>query len=174
VARPLLVILFRLSLCFGVLYLLWPTWGPFAILIPFAPLAAISLARPVQDLVEEIGLAGKEHALADLQGKYWAHRGYRLDIEEDGERQRWLLTADVRKIVTGLARDEVLQRQFGDRAGVLDDAPGFRLRGDALAEYLAKATDMPSLKFRNWLDHEVLGGSKNPRAARAPQSNSSV
>ena len=162
-SRVLLRIAFRLALCCGVLYLLWPVWGPFAILIPFAPLVGISLARPLQDLFEEANLAGKEYALRDVQGKYWAHRGVRLSIEADPEGTRWLLASDVRKLVPGLPRDEVLEKQFAGRSGVLEDADGFRIRGDALADYLAKSTDTPSLKFRNWLDREVLGGSKNPR-----------
>jgi hypothetical protein len=161
--RVLLVIAFRLALCCGVLYALWPTWGPFAILIPFAPLVGISLARPLQDLLEELHLAGKEHALGDLQGKYWSHRGVRLSIEHDDDGMRWLLASDVRKLLPGLPRDEVLSMQFGDRSGVLEDAAGFRIRGDALAEYLLKSTDAASLKFKIWLDREVLGGSKNPR-----------
>jgi hypothetical protein len=49
-----------------------------------------------------------------------------------------------------------------------------RIRADALAEYLRKSTDNTSLKFRNWLDHEVMGGRANPRAARRAQSNASV
>jgi hypothetical protein len=163
VARVLLRIAFRLALCLGVLYALWPTWGLFAVIVPFAPLLAISLARPILDLMEEMNLAGREFALKDMQGKHWMHRGMRLSIEEDGERMRWLLADDVRKLVPGLPRDEVLQRQFGDRTGVLEEVEGFRIRGDALAEYLLKATDTSSLKFKIWLDRQVLGGSQNPR-----------
>jgi hypothetical protein len=161
--RLLLLIAFRLALCFGVLYVMWPTWGPFAILIPFAPLLGISLARPIQDLMEEAHFASKAHALGDVQGKYRAHRGVRVSVEHDDDGVRWLLASDVRKLLPGLPRDEVLQRQFGDRSGVLEGVAGFRVRGDALAEYLLKSTDATSLKFKNWLDHEVLGGSKNPR-----------
>jgi hypothetical protein len=69
----------------------------------------------------------------------------------------------------------VLQRQFGDRAGVVEDFAGFRIRADALAEYLRKSTDAGSLRFKQWLDREVLGGSRNPRAPRtAGQSNMNV
>jgi hypothetical protein len=166
--RVLLRIAIRLGLCLGVLYLLWPVWGPFAILVPFAPLVGIALARPIQDLLSELHFAGKEHALADLQGKYWSHRGVRVSIEHDDSGMRWLLATDVRKLLPGLPRDEVLQRQFGGRCGVVDGHGGFRIRGDALAEYLLKSTDAASLKLKRWLDHEVLGGAKNPRMRKPP------
>jgi hypothetical protein len=162
--RVLLRIAFRLALCLGLLYLLWPVWGPMAILVPFAPLAGIALARPIQDLFEEVHLAGKERALADVQGKYWSHRGVRVSIEQGEDGLRWLLASDVRKLLPGLPRDEVLQRQFGERSGVVEGFGGFRIRGDALAEYLLKSTDSTSIKLKNWLDRDVLGGARsNPR-----------
>jgi hypothetical protein len=164
----LLRIAIRLALCLGVLWALWPVWGPFAIIVPFAPLLGIALARPLMDLIEESHHSGKALALASVQGQYWAHRGTRIDIAEDADGKRWLLATDVRKLLPGLPREEVLQKHFGDRGGEVEDAQGFRIRADALAEYLLKSTDAPSLKFKVWLDREVLGGAKaNPRTARA-------
>jgi hypothetical protein len=92
------------------------------------------------------------------------HRGRRIDIAEDADRLRWLLTSDVRKVLTGLPRDEVLAKQFGERAGKVEDAAGFRIRADALADYLRKSQDAASVKFKVWLDREVLGGAANPRS----------
>src|SRR5438105_1380871 len=110
--------------------------GAFTVVV--AALAGALLARPIIDLVAESNYHAKAAALADLQGKLWSHRGFRVDIEEDADRARWLLAADVRKIVTALPRDEVLQRQFGERVGALEDIGGFRIRADALIEYLGK------------------------------------
>ena len=129
-----------------------------------SPLLGALLARPIMDFVEETHYAGKAAALADVQGKFWMHRGWRIDIAEDADNLRWLLTADVRKVLPGLPRDEVLGKQFGDRAGNVDDAEGFRIRADALAEYLRKSHDLATMKFKAWLDREVLGGAMNPRA----------
>jgi hypothetical protein len=129
-----------------------------------APLLGALLARPILDFIEESHYTGKSAALAGVQGRWWMHRGRRIDIAEDADRLRWLLTSDVRKVLRGLPRDEVLGKQFGDRAGVVEDEPGFRIRADALADYLRKSHDGASLKFKVWLDREVLGGERNPRS----------
>jgi hypothetical protein len=131
-----------------------------------APAFATLAARAIIDLVAATNYAGKAAALADVQGRYWSYHGYRIGIAEDYEHARWLLAADVRKIVKNLPRDDVLLKQFGERAGPVEDFEGFCIRADALAEYLQKATDPPTLRFRMWLDRTVRGGSVNPRANR--------
>jgi hypothetical protein len=162
--------------------LAWVLWRWFGLagIVFAAPGIGALLARPLINLVAETGYAGKSAAFAGLQGKYFAHRGNRIDISEDDDDARWLLVSDVRKVVPGLPRDEVLSRQFAERAGIVEGFTGFRIRADALAEYLQKASDTSSLKFRVWLDREVLGGSVNPRYVKsaavraAGQSNSNV
>lgn len=137
-------------------------FGAFTVVV--AALYAALVARPIIDLVAASNYAAKAAALADVQGKWYQHRGNRINIAEDIENARWLLTSDVRKIVAALPRDEVLAKHFEGRAGFVDEYEGFRLRADALAEYLRKSTDAPSLRFREWLDREVMGGRRNPRA----------
>lgn len=159
--------------------LAWGLWRLFGLagIVFAAPGVGALLARPLINLVAESNYAGKSAALADVQGRYFAHKGSRIDIAEDDNDARWLLATDVRKIVPGLPRDEVLLKQFGERVGAVEGFAGFRIRADALADYLQKATDTPSLKFRVWLDREVLGGSVNPRYVKPSarcQSNSNV
>lgn len=157
----------------------WLFWrffeGPVALVIA-APLFGVLLARPIIDLVAESSYAGKAAALSGLHGRYFSHRGIRIDIAQDDDAGRWVLASGVRKVVPGLPRDEVLVKQFGERTGTVEGFEGFRIRADALAEYLQKSTDTSSLKFREWLDRTVRGGSLNPRAGArgAHQSNSKV
>lgn len=160
--RLLLTIVIRVLLCAGVTWVMWH-WLELSAVVVAAPLLGVALARPIIDLVAESHHANKTLALQSLQGRHFSHRGYRLDIAEDDDEQRWLLLADVRKVVAGLPRDEVLQRQFGDRTTVMPPDDGLRIRADALADYLLKSTDAASLKFKIWLDREVLGGKRNPR-----------
>jgi hypothetical protein len=140
----------------------YKTFGASAIVI-LAPLLGVFIARPVIDLLSELGYAGKSAALADVQGRWYSHKGQRIDIAKDDDNARWLLTTDVRKILTGLPRDEVLAKQFGERACVVEAVEGFRIRADALAEYLLKSHDNAAVRFKAWLDREVLGGRHNPR-----------
>jgi hypothetical protein len=161
----------RLALCALATWLVYRQLGLIALPIA-APLFGVALARPLIDLVAAAHHSGKTLALQDVQGRHWSHRGRLLDIAQDDDGARWLLVADVRKMLPGLPRDEVLQRHYGERVATVEAAQGLRIRADALAEYLRKSTDAASLKFRTWLDREVLGGSRNPR--RHTQSNAKV
>lgn len=158
--RIVLSILLRTAFCVVIAWYAFKVFGAFALVIG-APLLGVLLARPIIDLVAEMGYAGKAAALEDVQGHWWSHKGQRIDIAYDDDNARWLLAAHVRKIVAGLPRDEVLARQFGERAGVVEGVEGFRIRADALAEYLVKSQDNASLRFKVWLDREVMGGKKN-------------
>ena len=161
-ARLILSILLRTLICVVLAWYAFKVWGAFAIVFG-APLLGVLLARPLIDFVEEFKHASKAAALADVQGHWWQHRGHRIHIAEDADDARWLLVSDVRKILSGLPRDEVLAKQFGERAGRGESGDGFRIRADAMADYLVKSQDTASLKFKVWLDREVLGGRLNPR-----------
>jgi hypothetical protein len=171
VARPLILIVLATLFCAALAWLVFSVLGAFTIAIA-APLYGALVARPIIDLVAASNYAAKSAALSDVQGKWYQHRGHRINIAEDIENARWLLTSHVRGIVHGLPRDEVLSRQFEGRAGHVEKCEGFRIRADALAEYLAKSTDSRALKLKVWLDREVRGGSRNPRLR--PQSKANV
>jgi hypothetical protein len=162
VLRIALLIMFRTALCAVVAWYAYKVFGIFAIVFA-APLLGVLLARPLIDFFAEAGYSGKSAALAELQGRFWSHKGQRVDIAKDDDEARWLLAAHVRKIVVGLPRDEVLAKQFGERTGVVEGVEGFRIRADALAEYLLKSQDNAGVRFKVWLDREVLGGKRNPR-----------
>ena len=161
--RTIVSIVLRTAFCAIVAYYAFRFIDVFAIAVA-APLAGALLARPIIDLVAETNYAGKAAALEAVQGKWYMHRDRHFDIAEDTEKQRWLLTSDVRKVIDRLPRDEVLEKQFGERVGRVETFEGFRIRADAMMEYLHKSHDMASLKFKRWLDQDVMGGSKNPRA----------
>ena len=161
--RPLLQIVLRTAFCAVVAWFAFKAIGAFSVAVA-VPLLGMLLSRPIIDFAEEWKYATKAAALHAVQGKWYEHRGHRIDIAEDIERARWLVTDDVRKFVLGLLCVEVLAIQFGDRVGRIDTFDGFRIRADALAEYLLKSQDVASVKFKVWLDREVMGGKVNPRA----------
>ena len=155
-SAQILRVAIRLVLC-GLLG--WAAWrwmdGPAGIAIA-APGFGALLARPLIDLVAHTHRTGKEIALADLQGRYFHYRGNGIDIADDEEDHRWLLAADVRKVLPGLPRDATLQLQFPGRVQALPPVPGVRIRADALLEFLRKASDAPSIRFKVWIEREVI------------------
>ncbi|MBC5764967.1 hypothetical protein [Ramlibacter albus] len=156
---PLLKILIRVPLCVLATWLAWRALGTIAFAF-CAPIFGVALARPLIDLFSEGHGRTREWALRDVQGRFYEHHGNRIDIAEDDEDDRWLLAADVRKIIAGLPRDEVLQKQYPERAAAIGEKPVFRIRADALLEYLRKATDPASVRFKVWLEREVVFPSR--------------
>lgn len=145
----------RLLFCIAVAYALWRLLGAVGWVVS-APLFGVLLARPILELVGDLRDATKSMAYARVAGRHFEHRGFRLDIVEDGRHHRWVSLADVRKLITSLPRDASLRRQFPQ--GLCDDATirGSRIHADALLAYLARSTDGDALKLRNWLEREVV------------------
>ena len=153
--REWLKIPVRLGLCVAVTWAMWQGFGVFAVVF-CAPLFGVALARPIIDLFAASHGASKAMALRHVQGRYYQHRGHGIDIAEDDDAHRWLCIADARKAVSGLPRDEVLQHQFGERVGRLAPADAMRIRADAMVECLQKARDPDGVKFKVWLEREVI------------------
>jgi hypothetical protein len=150
----------RLLVCVLVSFALWRFMGAIGLAVS-APLFGVLLAKPLFELADEFRGAAKTLAFAEIQGRNFEHRGFKLDIAEDDRHHRWVSIKDVRKLMPSLPRPAVLQAQFPD--GVQEDPAisGHRIHADALHQYLAKSSEANSLKFRNWLEREVvLPGAK--------------
>jgi hypothetical protein len=144
------------------LWIGWRLFGPFGLIFA-APVVGVSLARPLIDLVGSGYHGAREVALQEFQGRNFEHRGHRMDIAEDAEGHCWILLDGARKAVPGLPRDAVLQRLCGERLQRCGEPKGLRIRADALIEQLAKAIDADGVKFKVWLEREVVA----PAARRA-------
>ncbi len=153
--RLLLTIGLRCLLCAVAAALFWRWNGPFGLVFA-APLWGVALARPLLDLASELRHATRRAAYAGTGGRHFEHRGHAIDILDDDDHHRWLSIADVRKLIPDLPREATLQRQFPD--AVREDAAlkGWRISAEALMAYLSKATEPESLRFRNWLEREVV------------------
>lgn len=154
--NPLLTqIVLRLLACGAAAWLLWGLLqGPLGLVFA-APLFGIALARPVLELLGLAYATTRELAMSPLEGRHFAHRGVPLDIAEDERHHRWVRVRDLRRLLPGLPRDASLRRQF-PQGLLLDGRRGLRIDADTLLECLCKATDPDSLKFRNWLEREVV------------------
>ncbi|MCG2591730.1 hypothetical protein LZ009_02945 [Ramlibacter sp. XY19] len=160
--RLLLRIAFRFALCCAATYLLWLRLGTIAFAVA-APIFGAALARPLIDLVGELAGEVKRAALADLEGRNYEFRGMRFDIADHVDGYRWISVRDVRKVLRAMPRDAVLRAQFP--ADLLHDEglKGDRIRAEALLAYLRKATETDSIKFRNWLEKDVVSPAAKAR-----------
>lgn len=148
----LLQIALRTAACALPTYAVWRFMGTIALVV-CAPLFGVALARPILDLLAGLGAATKQAALAPLAGRHYEHHGTTIDIVEDESHRRWISLADARRVIATLPRDAVMQLQF-PQACRADG--GLRISAEALHAYLRKSTDPASIRFRNWLEREVI------------------
>jgi hypothetical protein len=148
-------LLVRLALCAATTWLIWRYLGLLGA-VSTIPLYAAALASPILELLAGTHRAAKELVLADVQGRYYQHRGHAIDVRQDDEEQLWLLVRDVRRVLPALPRDEVLARLFPGSAQPLPPARELRIRADALVEHLRSAQDPGGVKFKVWLQRELL------------------
>jgi len=162
-ARVLAVIALRTLAGCMVAALFWHLLGAFGLAMA-APLFGALLARPLLELIAELRASTRALAYADVKGHYFEHRGMRLRVLEDERHHRWVSLNGVRRMMPGLPRDEVLRRQFPDGLREEPAAGGAVIHADALLAYLGRANETESVKFRNWLEREVVRPAATIRA----------
>ena len=167
--RILLRIAFRLVLCCAATYALWLRLGATGFAVA-APIFGAALARPLIDLVAELSGQVRHAVLADLAGRNYEFRGMRFDVAEYDDGHRWISVRDVRKVLRSMPRDAVLRAQFP--ADLQHDAglKGERIRAEALLTYLRKATEADSIRFRNWLEKDVVFPAAKARQSPGPRN----
>ncbi len=134
----------------------WMLMGPFG-LVFFSPIAGICLARPLLEKMAGLYDGARASALQEFQGRYFAFRGVRFDVHEDEEQQLWLKTADVRTLLPSFPRDGVLLKVCD--GGLMPDhtqEQGLRVRADTLDRLLSTSRQLETIKFRNWLQKELM------------------
>jgi hypothetical protein len=171
-------ILVRLVLCAVASYFMWRRWGPTGLAIS-APLFGVALARPIIDLVAEFSVMAKRAALGDLEGRNFEFRGQRLDVAEHDDGHRWISVRDLRKVLHAFPRDAVLRAQFPAEVRHDPALRGERIRADAVLTHLRKATETDAIKFRNWIERDVIfpaararGEAESRHAGHLPGSRS--
>ncbi len=161
-AQILFRILLRSAACVLATYVVWRWLG--AIAFPIcAPLFGIALARPLIDLLSLSHSALREKAFAPVSGRHFEFRGLFVDIAEDADHYRWIRIADVRKVIEHLPRDLSLRRQFPDGCAEDPESHQLRIQAEALLQYLAHSTHPDSLRFRLWLERDVILPAQNMR-----------
>lgn len=152
------------GLCAAVGALLWWFFGPVGLVFT-APLAGALLARPLIDLAADLARHTRRAALGATEGQYYAFKGRPLRVSEDEEGWRWLPTADLRRVLPGLPADPVLERQLGAAVRPLARA-GLAVEAEALHGALAAAQDPQTVRFRQWLQRDVILPAQRVRERR--------
>jgi hypothetical protein len=164
-ATTLALIALRLALCAAVIVPVWWWIGPAGLALT-APLFGLALAKPLLDLFLQTRAAIREWAYAGTEGRFYAYKGVPIDVIDGDDGHRWLRLADVRRIVPGLASDALLAKAHPERVWRRGTPPSPYLQDDALLERLARATAPATLKFRLWVERDIVFPARRLRGER--------
>lgn len=137
-----------------------------------SPLAAVALAPLVAPLVGASYRAVKEIAYRDLQGNYFAYKGHRVRIQEDLSGSRWVRVRDIRGLVPDFPKDQVLVRIAPDAMARPEGERELYFQAGSLDRYLARSRADATIRFRTWLQREVLAPAE--RAAQRAATHAAM
>jgi hypothetical protein len=146
----------------GLNVLAWQWMGAMSLAI-CSPMYAFLLTRPILSLLSQTYQAIRALAFRRVSGRHFEHRGTMLDIVDDDAGHRWLSLNDVRKIIPGLPSAQSLLHRYPDGVRMSKHPAASRIQAETLARYLDTATAPDSLRFKHWLDREVVFPARQRR-----------
>jgi hypothetical protein len=158
VRHPALPAAFLVLLAMAGCYVGWSLQGSFGLAVAvvlLSPLIGIAVALVFSQLLSSSLQAIRQLAYSELEGRHYAYKGRPLVVFEDPDGDRWIQTDGIRQIIPGLPRDALLARLAGTSCAV-SEAGNAVIRAQALNAYLAKNQDDVAVRFRNWLQREVI------------------
>lgn len=157
----------RAAACALATWLVWRTLGPVGLVLT-APLWGVAFARPLLEAFSAMGRTARHAALADLEGRHFAHAGVRIDVIET-EDARWLRAADVQRVLGDRSDEAAFARRLGP-GHALEPRPGrWYLRDGALWEYLehsSQAMDTRRNSLRLFVQRDVMDPHRRARRRR--------
>jgi hypothetical protein len=165
----LLTITLRLLACAVVIYLQWRLLGLIGLVVG-APLVGVALARPILELLGMARHKTTEVVYRDVSGRHFVHRGQMLHIADDAQHFRWLRIGDVRKLIAGLPADQTLHQLYPEAVQPGGGGRPASIQAEALLALLAKAHDPDTLKFKHWLEREVVFPAARRRSVQKKPS----
>jgi hypothetical protein len=145
----------QIALCAAVFALIGYRLGASAAVLT-SPLLAAAIARPVMNLIANFRHNVRAHVLLPVHGQHYAFKGITIHVIEDDDRCRWIPLADVRKVAGMTANDGALAVTYPERFARMGSPPQPHLRDDALVEHLGKENNPVALRFRTWVERDVI------------------
>jgi len=156
----------RVLLCSVVGWLGW-RWNGAVGLVTTIPIWGVMLAGPLIEAAGEWRHRLRAAAWKPVQGRHYAFHGVHVQVLEDEWHRRWVRAADVRRIVGtpphGGASDHALALTYPDGWRLQGQPPEPHFSDEALVAHLAKETSPKALRFRHWVERDILFPAKRQR-----------
>jgi len=152
----------RVLLCGAVAWLGWRAFG-WVGAVTTIPVWGIFLAGPLLEAAGEWRHRLRAAAWQPVQGRHYAFQGLHVQVLEDEWHRRWVRAADVRRIVGHAASDAALARTHRGGWRHFGQPPEPHFSDEALVAHLAKETSPKALKFRHWVERDIVFPARRQR-----------
>ena len=163
-------VLLRVAACTLVAWLAYLPFGAKALVV-LSPLFAIALAAPILELLGQMPVLARWHAFRGFHGRYFAFKGTQIVVHEDEHSHRWVELPAVRRLVPTLPGDIRLARLHPQAMVPGEGRQPSRLRADELLACLQALPDDAAVRFRTWLQREVVFPAARNRPTEPPRGD---
>ena len=153
-----------LACCFAFTYFVrvaFFTAGPYAAMLSYPLYALVSwplIERSLLALIDGI----RHTALQDVQGSFYSYQGLPIKVIEDENHCRWVPTSVIRKIANLSVTDHLFSKLYPSGWQLIGDEG--HLRDDALVLYLSTASSQEAVRFKNWVQKNIVFPAQKTRA----------
>ncbi len=145
----------QIALCLAAYALLGYRFGVFALLYTL-PLFATLMARSLFALLTNVRRKALEQVWLPVHGQYYVFKDITIHVLEDDDHCRWVSLFDVQKVVGVTASERALALAYPDRLRSMGEPAQAHIRGDALVAHLGKENKPTALRFRTWVERNIV------------------
>ncbi len=145
----------QIALCVIAYALLGYRLGLFAFVFA-SPLFAAAIVHPLLTLLSNYRRRVLEQLWFPVHGQYYVFKGMTIQVLEDADHCRWVRLVDVQKVVGVTAPEHALALTYPGRLKMMGEPAQTHIRDDALAAHLSKENEATALRFRTWVERNIV------------------
>lgn len=133
-----------------------------------APGYAAAIARPIINLVANMQYKVRASVWLPVHGEYYAFKDTPIQVWEDEQHWRWIALRDVETALAQKFNLRLLQHAFPDKVQKSGRPARWLIRDDALLAQLSRSHKPNVMRFRTWLERNVVFPSEKLRQSKTP------
>lgn len=120
-----------------------------------SPLYGAAIARPLINWIANLRYAMRAQVWLPVHGKHYVFKGTTVHVLEDEDGWRWVLLADVQRVLGVAINARQLALTYPERLEMMGKPEQLHMRDDALITYLGKQKDATALRMRTWVERSI-------------------
>ena len=145
----------QIALCIGIYAIFGYKFGVFGLLFT-SPVFAAAIKRPLFAWVSNFRRKVLEQVWLPVHGQHYVFKNVTIQVLKDPDHRHWVRLADVQKVTGVTASERALKLAYSGRLKIIGKSAQTYIRDDALLAHLAKENKPTALRFRTWVDRNIV------------------